>query len=808
MKNQEIIEEMTLFEKASMMSGRSVWETMDFKHLGIPSLFLSDGPHGIRKQLGSADHLGLNKSIQATCFPTAATIANSWDENLATQIGQALGKEAKELGVNVILGPGLNIKRNPLCGRNFEYFSEDPFLTSRMAVNYIKGIQSEGVAATPKHYAVNSQELRRMSNDSVIDERTLREIYLPGFEASVKEGEADFIMTSYNRVNGEYANENQHLLNDILYKEWGFNGVVVTDWGGSNNHVLGVERGSHLEMPGTGVAGALEIKQAVEDGHLDESILDQRVDELLTVVFKLANNKSSSDVLSDELVHKHNKLAYEAAIKSAVLLKNDKDLLPISTNQKIAIIGDFAYEPRYQGAGSSSVNPTQLDSVQTVVEKIGSQTIQTFKGFTREDKIDQSLVIESIEGAKNSDVVIIFAGLPEIIESEGVDRSNMFLPKNQNNLINEITKVNSNVVVVLSGGSPVELPWINKVSAVLHTYLAGQANGQATWDLITGKVSPSGKLNETYPIKYEDVPSSNYYPGPEATSEYKESIFVGYRYYSTANIPVQFPFGYGLTYTKFEYSNLTVNRNTIQFEIKNVGSFASEEIAQVYLTKKESAIFRSSKELIGFKKIYLEPSESKVISIEIDERSFSFYNPKKKQWEIEDGLYTVLVGESSEYIHLETDIYKDGIDASYIYDTSILNQYCSADVKKVPDSIFESLIGRPLPDKYWNKNLPLDSNDTLSQMYYAKSWLARKIYYVITYFLNRGIKKGKPNLNLYFNYNMTFRAMAKMTGGWMNKKMVDEIVRIVNGNFWSGSKGLVYSFLENRRITRGEKTHD
>lgn len=799
---------MTLFEKAALMSGKSVWQTQDYKHLNIPSLFLSDGPHGIRKQLGSADHLGLNKSIEATCFPTAASIANSWDEKLANRIGKALGKEARELGVNVILGPGLNIKRNPLCGRNFEYFSEDPYLTGRMSVEYIKGIQSQGVAATPKHYAVNSQELRRMSNDSVIDERTLREIYLPGFEAAIKEGKADFIMTAYNRVNGCYANEHPHLLDEILYQEWGFEGAVVTDWGGSNDHVQGVERGSHLEMPGTGVAGALEITQAVTEGRLSEEILNKRVDELLSTIFKLTHDDSVNDQLSEVTVYEHHKLAYEAAIKSAVLLKNHQHILPISPDKKIAIIGDFAFEPRYQGAGSSAVNPTQLESVAAIIDKKKQNNIKLYKGFTREDKIQDELVKEAVMGAKFADVVIIFAGLPEIAESEGMDRENMLFPRNQQHLIEKISEVNSNVVVVLSGGSPVELPWVNKVSGILHTYLAGQASGQAIWDLLTGKHSPSGKLNETYPLTYKDVPSSNYYPGKEATSEYKESIFVGYRYYDTAGIPVQFPFGFGLSYSEFDYSDVKIDDCELSFRITNVGNYAAEEIAQVYLSKEESAIFRSAKELVAFKKVFLEPGKSRLVTITLPQRSFEFYNPVAQRWETEAGIYTIGIGESSQVIHLSTQVAKEGTDLTGLYSQTLLAIYREANVKDVSDDVFEELIGYPVPDKEWNTRLPLEANDTLSQMYYAKSGLARNVYRVMTYFLHRSIAKGKPNLNLYFNYNMTFRAMAKMTGGLINQKMVNEIVRIVNGNFWSGVIGVTSAFFENRKITKKEQINE
>lgn len=803
-----IIEKMTLFEKASLMSGKNIWQTHDFPHLDIPSLFLSDGPHGIRKQLGSADHLGLNKSIPATCFPTAATIANSWDVELAEEIGEALGTEARELGVNVLLGPGLNIKRNPLCGRNFEYFSEDPLLTGKMSTAYIKGIQNKGVAASPKHFAVNSQELRRMSNDSIIDERTLREIYLPGFEASVIDGQTQFIMTAYNKINGEYANEHHHLLQEILYGEWNYQGAVVTDWGGSNDHVLGVEKGSHLEMPGTGVPGALEIKEAVEAGRLSEDLLNQRVDELLTVIFKLANKELSADALAEETIYDHHELAYKAALDSTVLLKNEQSILPIKATQNIALVGDFVNEPRYQGAGSSLVNPTQLESIGIVTENIQTDTIRKYQGFTRKDEINQDLVDEAVSGAQSADVVIVFAGLPEIAESEGMDRTEMKLPSNQQHLIESLAKENSNIVVVLAGGSPIEMPWIDKVSAVVHTYLAGQAGGRAIWDILTGLVSPSGKLNESYPLVYEDTPSYNYYPGEQVTSEYKESIFVGYRYYETANVPVRFPFGFGLSYTQFKYENLEYLDNSVTFDLTNIGDVPASEIAQVYVSMNQSNIFRSKKELVGFSKIHLNSGETKRVSIKLDKRAFEFYNPKAKRWEVEAGEYTIQVAESSQKSHLTHQVVKEGVLADDIYDVKILEQYQNANVKEVSDIVFEELVGFPLPDKLWNTSRPLESNDTLSQMYYADSWLARRAYHIITYFLNRSMRKGKPNLNLFFNYNMTFRAMAKMTGGIINQKMVNEILNIVNGSFWSGTRGLVSAYFDNRSVTKKEREND
>ncbi|WP_208559518.1 beta-glucosidase family protein [Marinilactibacillus kalidii] len=804
MKNQALINEMTLMEKCSLLSGKSVWETYDIPRLAIPSLSLSDGPHGIRKQMGSADHLGLNASIPATCFPTAATIANSWDTNLAREVGSAIGEEAKQLGVQVVLGPGMNIKRNPLGGRNFEYFSEDPYLTGELAASYVNGIQNNDVSACAKHYAVNSQELRRMSNDSVVDERALREIYLSAFKKTIEKGNPDFLMTSYNKVNGEYANEHQTLLQDILYGEWHYENAVVTDWGGSNDHVLGVKMGSHLEMPGTGIFGPLELKEAVESGELTEEVLNQRVDELLSIILKVGKNQSDQTALKAETIKAHEALAYKAAVESAVLLKNDDDVLPLDMKKNIAIVGEFASEPRYQGAGSSLVNPTSITSVMAAL----NSDHHYFKGYTRDGQSNQALVDEAIEGVKGADAVVVFAGLPEIYESEGIDRTDIKLPDNQVSLIESLAKANKNIVVVLFGGAVIEMPWIHQVKSVLHTYLPGQSHGKAIIDLLAGNVSPSGKLSETYPLTLEDVPSFEYFPGEQRTSEYRESLFVGYRYYETADVQVQFPFGYGLSYTTFRYHNLKVSENKVTFDLTNTGKIKGAEIAQVYAEKVESAIFRSSKELIGFKKVILEPRETKQVAISLSDDGFQFYNSKTHQWEIEEGEYTIIVGENCQDIQLRERIFKKGLNASDVYSQEIMAQYKKADVKQVSDAVFEELLGRKIPQATWDEDELLTRNDTLSQMYYAKGWTARRAYSILTFFLNRSIAKQKPNLNLYFNYYMPFRAMGKMTGGAITQPMVTEIVRMVNGHFWSGMTKLTRIFLRNRKIEKEVRSND
>lgn len=537
LRYETIIKQMSLEEKARMMSGKNTWETVNFEQYGIPSIVMSDGPHGLRRQAGAGDHLGLNASLPATCFPTAAAIANSWDEALGEEIGMALAEEAVTMGVNVILGPGLNIKRSSLCGRNFEYFSEDPYHAGKMAAAYIRGIQSQGIAACPKHFAANSQELRRMANDSIVDERTFRELYTTGFEIAVKEGKAKSIMSAYNEVNGVYANENSHLLQEILVDEWGFDGFVVSDWGGSNDHALGVKNGSHLEMPGTGNSGVYDIVQAVKNGVLEEEILDQRLDELLKVIFDIyqVTNQKKGTFFD---IEKHHILARKAAQESIVLLKNEEHILPLKLGTKIAVIGDFAQTPRYQGAGSSLVNPTkQPESILKEIKNSGLEIVGFEQGYRRNRKLDKKLLNRAKEVARRADVVLIFAGLDEISESEGLDRTHMKMPSPQNTLINEITTVNSNVVVVLSAGSVVEMPWYTYVRGIVHGYLGGQAGASAMLDVLMGKVCPSGKLNETYPIHGEDTPAYYYYPGKERNSEYREALYVGYRYKSVAKTP-------------------------------------------------------------------------------------------------------------------------------------------------------------------------------------------------------------------------------------------------------------------------------
>lgn len=798
MRHQDIIDKMTLEEKCAILSGKTVWETRDVKRLGIPSIFCSDGPHGVRKQAGEGDHLGLNASLPATCFPTAATIANSWNEALGEEMGQALGEEASSQNVHVLLGPGLNIKRSPFCGRNFEYFSEDPYLAGKMAASYVRGIQSQGIYACPKHFAVNSQELRRMAMNAVLDERTLREIYLTGFEIAVKEGEAKTIMSSYNEVNGVYANENKHLLQEILRKEWGFDGIVITDWGASNDHVAGVAAGSNLEMPAPGLDPARELIAAVNDGSLKMEELDACVDDLLDAILVLS--ESAKNRPNDFDKDAHHALAKKAVHESAVLLKNEDDILPLQAGCKVAIIGDFAVEPRYQGAGSSVVNPTRLETTQQVIGEYDLQVAGIGLGYKRTGEADDGLKREALALAGEADVVLYYFGLDELSESEGLDRVHMRIPKVQVELLEEMAKVNPNIIGVMSAGASVEMPWEGACKAILHGYLNGQAGAGAMLDILTGKVNPSGKLNETYPVKYEDTPAYHNFPSKERNSEYREGIFVGYRYYDTAGVKVQYPFGYGLSYTTFDYSDLRVNDEGVTFKVTNSGKCDGAEVAQLYVGMKGGKVFRPAKELKGFAKVFLKAGESKDMTISFDDKTFRYWNVKTNAWEIEGGTYQVMVGGNVADIRLEAEVAITGTEAEIPYDQAKLPSYYGGNVQNVQAAEFTELLGTPIPDGSWTGELGV--NDAICQLNHAKSGLARLIYKILTNMKEKSEAKGKPDLNILFIYNMPFRGIAKMTGGAVSMDMVRGMVLVVNGHFFKGLGKIISGYFANSKANK------
>lgn len=781
LKYEKIISAMTLEQKASMMTGQDTWRTKDYEKLGIPAMFLSDGPHGLRKQAGAGDHLGLNASLPATCFPTAATMANSWDVSLGEELGECLGEEAAHLGVHMVLGPGLNMKRSPLCGRNFEYFSEDPYLAGKMAAAYIRGIQSKGVAACPKHFAVNSQEERRMAMDAVVDERTLREIYTTGFEIAVKEGKAKGIMTAYNQVNGVYANENSHLLGDILYGEWNYDGMVVSDWGGSNDHVEGVRQGSHLEMPSTGKMGMRQIRDAVRQGRLDEKLLDQRVDELLQVIFdtKDAVEKGKNHPFD---VKEHHEMAHRAAAESIVLLKNRDGILPLAEGTKVALIGDFAETPRYQGAGSSLVNPSRSpESILSEIESYPLSVVGFASGYHRNKKTDSKCVEEAVALAKKADVVLLCVGLDEISESEGLDRVHMKMPKAQEELVEAVASVNPNTVILLSAGSVIEMPWEEKAAAILHGYLGGQAGASAMLDVLCGKICPSGKLNETYPMVLEDTASMLYYPAKERSSEYREGLYIGYRYFDTKGIPVRYPFGFGLSYTTFAYQNLEITEEGVSFTIANTGSCDGAEVAQLYVGHDRKVIFGPKKELKGFVKVFLKQGERKKVCIPFDDKTFRYYNVRTQNWETEGGCYQIYIGASVTDVRLRGETMRASTDAPVPFDPKRIPSYVSGNVTKVTEEEFTYLYGKKLPQAAWDVTGKLGVNDAICQMYYAKSYLARFICFILRKIKETSEKKGTPNLNILFIYNMPFRGLSKMTGGAINEGMTEALVEIVNG---------------------------
>ena len=777
MKHTDIINRLNLEQKCALLSGGTVFTTRALPGKGIPAITLSDGPNGVRKQAGAADHLGLNPSVPATCFPTSATVANSWDPALGEAVGAAMGEEAAAQGVSVLLGPGLNIKRSPLCGRNFEYFSEDPYLAGKMAAAYVRGIQKNGIAACPKHFAVNSQELRRMASDSIVDERTLRELYLTGFEMVVKEAQPKTIMSSYNLINGTYANENAYLLLDILRRDWGFEGAVVTDWGGSNDHALGVKNGSTLEMPAPGGDAIRELMKAVQTGKITEADVDARLEELLELVF---TTKAAVDAAPGKFdADAHHALARRVAAQSIVLLKNENSLLPLVKGEKVAVIGDFAQTPRYQGAGSSAVNSIKVDSFLDCLAESGLNSIGYAKGFDRQGKPDEALKTEAVQLAKNADVVLLFMGLDEIKESEGIDRADMKLVDNQLALLAAVAAANPNVVVLLSAGSSLESQWVKDCKALVYGCLGGQAGAGALVEVLTGAQNPCGKLAETWACSYDDTPAKENFGGDGPTVEYREGLYVGYRYYDTAGVPTAFPFGYGMSYTSFAYSDLKADETGVTLTVTNTGSCAGAEVVQLYVAKPDAKIFRPAKELKGFAKVYLEAGESRTVTIPLDDKAFRYWNVATHRWEVEGGSYQLLAGASSADIRLTAALTVAGTGAPDPYAGKDLEHYRTAQVQNVPDAEFEALLGRPIPE---NK-VRIDRNMTLGEMGHGRSPLGWLVAAVLGALLRRSIKKGKPDLNILFQYNMPLRALAKMTNGAISMGMVDGIVMELQG-FW------------------------
>lgn len=664
-KLKELIAQMTLEEKAGLCSGADFWHTKGVERLGIPSAMVSDGPHGLRKQDDKADHLGVNDSIKAVCFPAGCATASSFNRELVEQMGETLGEECQAEGVSTLLGPAMNIKRSPLCGRNFEYYSEDPFLSSEIAGAFVHGVQSKNVGTSPKHFMANNQEYHRMTSSSEMDERTMREIYLASFEGMVRKEKPWTIMNSYNRLNGTYLCENKEMLTDILREEWGFDGYVMTDWGAMNDRVTALKAGCDLEMPASHGITDAQIAAAVQDGTLEGGVLDRACERILNIVYRFEDNRDKEAVFHLEEDHEKARTVEEECI---VLLKNEDSILPLSGNMKAAFIGKYAETPRYQGGGSSHINSFKVESALEAargLEESAGIEVSYAKGFDDiKDETDEALLKEAVENAKNADAAVIFAGLPDNFESEGYDRKHMRMPDCQNRLIEAVTEVQPNVIVVLHNGAPVEMPWLSKVKAVVEAYLGGQAVGGAVVNILYGRTNPSGRLAETFPVRLNDTPCYLTYGGEHDKSAYTEGVFVGYRYYTSKDMPVLFPFGYGLSYTTFEYSNLVLDKKEIKeseklcvsVDVTNTGKCAGKEVVQLYVSAKDSKVIRPVRELRAFDKIALNPGETKTVRFELDARAYTYWNMDIHNWHVESGNYEIQIGKSASEIVLKENV--------------------------------------------------------------------------------------------------------------------------------------------------------
>lgn len=788
-----ILKQMTLEEKASLCSGETFWRTKAVDRLGIPSVWMTDGPNGLRKEKQGAGTNIMKPAETATCFPTAVTAASSWDVEILEEMGKAIAEEAKALGVSTVLGPGINIKRSPLCGRNFEYMSEDPFLAGNLATAYVNGVQKEGVGVSVKHFCANNQEHLRMSIDTIVDERALREIYLTAFETVIKNAQPATVMSSYNCLAGTHMSDHKRMLNDILREEWGFKGIVVSDWGGMNNRIESVKAGNDLEMPGNKGMNDRRIVKAVKDGTLAEEDLDRVVLRLIKFAF---NAKASEVAGADQKLDAHHEVSRHIAEAGAVLLKNDDNALPLRHEQNIAVIGSLAKNLRYQGSGSSHINPPKTVSFYEAMQANG-QKFEYAEGYTlKGDGYKEKLIKQACEVAKGKDAVLVFIGLTDSYESEGFDRKHINLPESHNILVQELAKVNENIIVVLSGGSPVKVSkWEAQAKAILNLYLGGQAAGEAAYNLIYGNVNPSGKLAETFPFRNHDNISSRYFPMGPRSVEYRESVYVGYRYFDSAEKKVQYPFGHGLSYTTFEYSDLALSAKQITegeelvatFKIKNTGSIAGAEVAELYVSDVESSIFRPKKELKGFKKVFLNPGEEKEVSISLGNRAFSYYNVLIKDWHVESGDFRILIGSSSRDIRLEDSVNVISANpdapipnyhevAPYYYDlTEEVEQK-----KRIPAEQFAALYGATLVENtpYVKGELTIDNS--VEQC--ACTGVGKFLYKVLV-FGSKLVAIGTENPDMITQSvkDMPLRSFSGFTGGLVSQMSVDGIVDMCNG---------------------------
>lgn len=786
---------MTLEEKAGLCSGRDFWYLKGIERLGLKPIMVTDGPHGLRKQLASADHLGISESVPATSFPTASATACSFDRSLLRRMGEALGEKCVSEEVAVILGPGVNIKRSPLCGRNFEYFSEDPYLAGEMAAALIDGIQSKNVGTSIKHFAANNQETVRMTCDSVVDERAFREIYLTAFEKAIKQAKPWTVMCSYNKINGTYASDNEYLLNKILRTEWGYDGLVMSDWGATDDRVQGIRAGMDLEMPGASPDNDAEIVAAVKNGTLPEEDLNKTAIRITELILRGQEVKPEPEHVDAD----HNILAAEIAANSAVLLKNVDSLLPLSGGTKIAVIGEMAKKPRYQGAGSSRICPAFLDNAFDALNGAGAKVTYAEGYSLSNHTTDQAKIDEACRLAKASDVAVVFAGLPDEYESEGFDRDTMAMPENHNKLIQAVAQANPNTVVVLQLGAAVEMPWMDQVKGILVMYLAGQAGGKATSDILLGNASPSGKLAETFPTKLGDNSSAAYFPGEPKAVQYRESIYVGYRYYDKAEVSVAFPFGFGLSYTTFEYSDLQITQKDkysfmVTARITNTGNKAGAEAVQLYVGCKQSKIFRAKKELKAFDKVFLQPGESKTVSFELDKRSFAYYNTKVSDWCVEGGAYDLLVAASSADIRLTGSVSLEGDGKEELlaplYDT-LTEYHKPAKPFKVSNAQFEKLLGYKPPVGHRLPGEPFTINSTLDDI--KDTFIGKNILKASRKQMGKmlGDNPDPTMLRLIERsmMDMPLRGIKMATS--MGNRKIEAIADLANGKFFKGIKKMI-----------------
>lgn len=798
MNYKEIVAKMSVSQKAKLLSGTNSWKTNAFDSLGIPSIFMTDGPYGLRKIKGIKKHIGLSNVIPATCFPPSCTLAASFDCDLAKNIGKAIGEECQQENVNIILGPGVNIKRNPLCGRNFEYYSEDPFLSGKLGASWICGVQSEGVGCSIKHYCCNNQEDYRYTSESVVDERALREIYLKPFEIAIKEGKPLCLMTSYNSIYGHPLTESKKMLTKVVREEWGFKGLIMSDWGACTNRPASLEAGLDLEMPGDCTYNLDSLISAVNNKKVSEETLNKSCTRVLMMIDWLKASEKKSFHYD---VSAHHKLAVRAAEESAVLLKNN-NVLPIARGEKICLIGRFAKFPRYEGSGSSRINPTKLSVPFDAFKECGDYPYAD--GYNIFDnEIDIKEEKEALTVAINADKILFFGGLTTSIESEGYDRKDMKLPANQLSLLKQICKLNKKVIVVLFNGSPVEMPFINSVDAILEMYLPGQGGGTACAHLIFGDKVPCGKLPETFPVSVDDCMSSSYFPEGPYSVEYRESIYVGYRFFDKAGIAPLFPFGFGLSYTTFGYSALSIEKTKLGYQIKcrikNTGNVAGTEICQLYIGHNDTDVFKAVKELKGFVKVPLDFGEEKEVSFNLSENDFAYYNIELKKWVIESGKYTILIGKSSADIALSGSV--DITNSKKIfspYSCSLLPDYYSPSLKRISDKEFIQLYGNKLPLKS-HPSLPLSQNSSFSD--FKQKFFGRIIYRVLWFFFTRPVKKAhalsdsNPSKEYEESASAFIRQMAvsqplktlwSSSSGALSYNQAEGLIRIANGKLFSG----------------------